>query len=440
MTPRTSILVLTFFLVALVAASFPCTAQTSYDSNPAWPLCGNYYLTAPSTWDPAVTGCPDTRWGMPDLINDTYGPRLRSGKYDWHRGLDLHTDGEDGRPTFAITCGKVKTVDDVYNGTVVVEHYPNYTCKTDGTDDVFPRCHKIGGCYYARYRHLASVEVDEGDLVTKGQLVGTTGRNVDSTTDPDWADAYPHLHFEIRDYQGGPNYYARGQREAIHPLKVLPYDDTGADGIVLTITDFTSSSTGSSSAEVLASMANDFEELDLVRVDLALYVNGTLVPWTNSGASYTTPDGEAYALDPPFFDMQLWSRQFNYTDTSKVPYEDFLPASMRSDSVDGPWLSPYADPSSSYHQASFPSSHDDDWHMEARQSFPNEHIGDFNGLEVEPENFNRTYAFYDLTLRFEELPSVASGATVCLKAWGTDVLGNTSDPDDATWGDCSTVP
>ena len=435
--------ILLFALFAL-ALTTPLSAQvTNFDANPAWPLCGNYYLTAPSDWDPATTGCPEERWGMPDLINDTYGPRLLDGRYDWHRGLDLHTDDADGRPVFSITCGKVKSVDDVYNGTVVVEHYPGHTCTVGETVNDFPRCHRIDGCYYSRYRHLEDAVVSVGDRVEKGELVGTSGRNIDSTTDPDWANKYPHVHFEIRSYLGGPDYYARRQREAIHPLRVLPYDDNNMTGVNLTIPSATISelpSTDPSEAEVVLTLPNDQEELDLVRVDVVLYADGVEQAWTNDGTGYTTPDNETYAIDPPFFDMELWSRQFNYNDSTKVPYEDFLDATALGTTNDGPWLTPYADPGSTHYQSTFPTSHDDDWHLEAQKSATDNHIGEFNGLEVEPENFNRTYAFYELTLRFEELPTVPADSTVCLKAWATDVAGNTTDPNNATWGDCSGVP
>ena len=420
-----------FALLGTLTGADAAVAQ--YDPNPAWPLCGNYYQTVTNP-----TECPSSRWGMPDLINDTFGPRLRDGGYDWHRGIDLHTHDADDRPVFAITCGKIRTVDSSYNGEVLIEHYPNHTCGENDTLADLPRCHRVGGCYYSRYKHLSSTVVFDETYIAKGELLGYTARNIDSTTDPDWADAYPHLHFEIRDYPGGPDYYARGQREAIHPLQVLPYDDDSADDITVSITDVdTTTDPSHTIVTVEVSMPNDTEELDLVRVDVALYENGVELVSANPGASYSTPDGDAYEIDPPFFDMELWSRQFNYTDTSKVPYEEFLPASVSGEATDGDWMPPFADPTNStYYMSSFPSSYDADFHLEARKSSPDEHVGEFNGLEVEPANFNRTYSTYDLTLRFERLPAAADPSQLCVKAWATDALNNATSPDDATSGAC----
>ncbi|MEM7355056.1 MAG: M23 family metallopeptidase, partial [Acidobacteriota bacterium] len=334
------------FLIPAVFIALPATAQ--YDTDAVWPLCGNYYLTAPSTWDPITEGCPSNRWGMPDLINDTYGPRLLDDEYDWHRGIDLHTDDEDGRPVFAMTCGKARTVENTYNGEVIIEHYPGHVCQDTDTLADFPKCHNVGGCYYSRYQHLSSAVVVDETLVKKGELVGYSGRNTSSPTADNWDDKYPHVHFEIRDYPGGPDYYARGQREAIHPLAVLPYNDQGDGGMTLSIVNVDTSSQANTVVDVALSLPNDGEELDLVRVDVSIDINGQPAQWVNPGTGYPTPEGDDFALDPPFLDMEQRSRQYNYTDTTKVPFEEFLDAANHPGGVDGQWLSPYADPASPY--------------------------------------------------------------------------------------------
>lgn len=428
------------FLYLLLFFCAPAIAHAQYDPEPAWPLCGNYYLTAPAEWDPATDGCPSSRWGdgFEDLVNDTYGPRLStSNTYDWHRGLDLHTHDQDDRPVFAITCGKVKTVDSGYNGSVVIEHYPGHDCATDGTS--FPSCGSVGGCYYSRYKHLASAAVAKGEKVEKGELVGRSGRNCS----PSGCSAYPHVHFEIRQAPGAHDAYGRGQRDAIHPLAVLDYDNSGgADNVTVTLVDVDLADPTSPVATVDVTIPNDGLELDLVRVDLLLYGNDgtTLVPIDspNPGAGYPTPEGDDYAVHPPYFDMELWSRHYNYKDNSKLPYEDFLSATQRGDGEDGAWMSPYADPASAVYDAAFPTSYDADFHLEA-QSATDPSTGDFNGLEVHAPAFNRFSTDYVVTLTFKELPDVTAFPSLCVKAYAVDARGSATNPDDATWGNCATL-
>ena len=64
--------------------------------------------------------------------------------------------------------------------------------------------------------HLSSAVVNVDDVVNKGDLIGYTGTS---------ASGFAHLHFEIRD---APAFdpFSRWQRDAIHPLEVLPYQST----------------------------------------------------------------------------------------------------------------------------------------------------------------------------------------------------------------------
>ena len=288
------------FLAALACLAFAASADAQlstggYDPNSAWPLCGNLFTTSPD-----ALNCPSARHGDPnhrDDTNDTFGPRLIGSRYDWHRGIDLDTDGGTNRIVYAATCGVVIDVD-LSNGrpnyAVVLRHHRNESCSS-GPPSATADC-GINGCYYTRYKHLQNVFVNVGDTVDRGEALGGSGANCEfdpAVTDPNLprtcdkvgsskvctctpiagatysgtcpvptlpggicptsfnpvryqcsaadssqADCYEHVHFEVRDSYG-QNSPGRGhsQRKAIHPLTALPYDnDDGADDVDLTIT------------------------------------------------------------------------------------------------------------------------------------------------------------------------------------------------------------
>jgi len=105
---------------------------------------------------------------------------FRHGK---HMAIDLATRG--GTQVRAADTGKVIKAgwsDNGYGYRVVIDH---------GID------------YVTIYAHLSEYYVEEGDVVTKGEVIGAVGSTGNSTG--------PHLHFEIRDYG-----------YLIDPLLVLP--------------------------------------------------------------------------------------------------------------------------------------------------------------------------------------------------------------------------
>jgi murein DD-endopeptidase MepM/ murein hydrolase activator NlpD len=70
---------------------------------------------------------------------------------------------------------------------------------------------------FAFYGHLASVEVDAGDQLREGWLVGTVGRSGNACHSP------AHLHFEIRTVATPPP--KSGLRYRIDPGELLGYDN-----------------------------------------------------------------------------------------------------------------------------------------------------------------------------------------------------------------------
>ncbi len=105
---------------------------------------------------------------------------FRHGK---HMAIDLAAqDGTKVRAADTGTVIKVGWSDNGYGYRIVVDH---------GID------------YVTIYAHLSEYYVEEGDIVTKGEIIGAVGSTGNSTG--------PHLHFEIRDYG-----------YLIDPLLVLP--------------------------------------------------------------------------------------------------------------------------------------------------------------------------------------------------------------------------
>lgn len=117
------------------------------------------------------------------IVASAYGPRFMPGVggYNMHTGIDLA--GPVGTPIYAISDGVVIESDHNsmgYGYLVVIEH-------------TLPD----GSIYRSAYAHMYpdQVLVKKGDQVKAGQHIAGIGSNGWSTG--------PHLHFEIRDTEGG---------------------------------------------------------------------------------------------------------------------------------------------------------------------------------------------------------------------------------------------
>jgi murein DD-endopeptidase MepM/ murein hydrolase activator NlpD len=113
-----------------------------------------------------------TEWAHLGKINNEFGFRRNpfGGRaYEFHPGMDI--DGERGDQVMASA-----------NGTVVKAGY------TGGYGNMVEIDH--GNGIHTRYGHMSKLEVDAGDVVTRGELIGEIGSTGRSTG--------PHLHFELR--------------------------------------------------------------------------------------------------------------------------------------------------------------------------------------------------------------------------------------------------
>ena len=104
-------------------------------------------------------------------VSSDFGARLDpiSATHRHHGGMDIAAP--EGTPVVSAGAGRVSRAEMVagYGNLVVVDH---------------------GGGLETRYAHLAAIEVQEGQALAPGAVVGTVGQTGRSTG--------PHLHFEVR--------------------------------------------------------------------------------------------------------------------------------------------------------------------------------------------------------------------------------------------------
>lgn len=113
-----------------------------------------------------VAGRPVT-WGW---MSSAYGNRVDpfSGQKAWHAGVDFA--GREGSDVVAVASGVVTYADERYGYGRMVEI-------------------NHGDGYVTRYGHHESLAVAIGEIVKKGQVIGTMGSSGRSTG--------PHVHFEV---------------------------------------------------------------------------------------------------------------------------------------------------------------------------------------------------------------------------------------------------
>jgi hypothetical protein len=319
-------------------------------------------------------------------LSSTFGPRQQASykyRYDYHRGIDMPTPV--GTPVFAMTDGDVRIAGyhSAYADKIVqIRHYrPGYTS-----------CRNVG-CYHTNYIHLDSVVVSKDQSVNKGDLIGYTGKS---------SSGFAHLHFEIR---SAPSHdpYSAWQRDAIHPLQVLPYRSTERAMIGIDVQDADSSSPN---IKVSASSPR----VDIIGARLTLYdMMGNVIEQAGNAQN-----AKGYNVNPSWFEMNAWNTQYTHVNSRNYPWESFV--------KDGKNSCPYhAD-----HGRNYDANVHLDQHAEHNYS-----VGSFNGVLIAPGRYgslnNDTYI---LNLTFTAL----QGPVACVKA---EVLTTTDSLFYQTWGDGS---
>ena len=117
-------------------------------------------------------GYTPTIWPVDGTLEGGFGGRRNpfgGPGYEFHTGQDI--EAPMGAPVVAGASGKISFVgwQNGYGQLVVVDH---------------------GGGLTTRYGHLSHIDVDSGQQVSRGQLVGKVGSTGRSTG--------PHLHYEVR--------------------------------------------------------------------------------------------------------------------------------------------------------------------------------------------------------------------------------------------------
>ncbi|UQA60147.1 M23 family metallopeptidase [Polyangium aurulentum] len=202
-------------------------------------------------------------------LSSTFGPRVRTEDqiYDFHRGIDIAAEVDSD--VYAIAAGRVVQIQENTSagGMLVQLEHP--------------------GPYYSNYIHLLDVDVDIGDEVDAGEDIGDSGRA---------SNGFAHLHLEIRKPGDTKN-------DCVHPLSVLPYEDTGAPS--LTIDKVNIENPNAPIVTVTASVPA--RELDLKSVTIA---------------TYEAPPGlvldDQMPLSEKTFDVDDWNRTYTELDSDAL--------------------------------------------------------------------------------------------------------------------------
>ena len=362
-----------------------------------WPLCGHITNAPPASWQ-ANDGCPDNRWNedFADFpLSSTFGPRQKASenfRYDFHRGIDIPTPF--GTPIFAVKAGLVTRAGNhplFVDMGVTLQHYADAAADCD-----------VDACIHSLYIHMSDVIVNEGAEVQKGQLLGYSG------TTPLGID---HLHFEIRQSPGQHDPLSAWQRDAIHPLKVLPLDIDPQENYLIEFSNVLLNANEELSFNTTITSIN-VQTLAFSRMELEVYekqTDNSLILINQSddlGVSNLTPEGRPYYVNPSWYDLELITQQFSYKDSSLYPWGSF--------STGGVFESPYA--------ALMPSEYDPNIHLD--NAVTNDiSIGEFNGKLISPARFSINSQNYSLTIKYKKLQGNSNFSNLCLKARVIDAKG-----------------
>lgn len=149
----------------------------------------NKLETANVVRNPTVPSFFNSSWVSPvpnrSAISSPFGPRwkISSDRFDFHRGIDYFD--ADGTDLYAIADGVVFDHRDFVDGgtTTIIEHVLDNPTAAMFHDRQIDKV-------FAYYHHLQERFTSEGQIVQKGQVIGTMGQTGTTT--------FTHLHFTTR--------------------------------------------------------------------------------------------------------------------------------------------------------------------------------------------------------------------------------------------------
>jgi murein DD-endopeptidase MepM/ murein hydrolase activator NlpD len=367
----------------------------TFDGNPSWPLCGRVSekTQEESGWK-AGDNCPIERIGSPlhsDFpLSSTFGARQLvsdSYRYDFHRGIDIPTP--TGTPIFAIADGIVKKAgaNRGYSDPVIVlRHFPEGYASTN--------CRKIGGCYHSLYLHMSAINISENTVVKKGDLIGYSGAS---------GSGFEHLHFEVRKAQSDDP-YSSWQRDAIHPLSLLPYANKSENNMSIIVEEASQIAT---QLQVTVILSIPMSELDLSSIEAKIYDNQT-------GDLISQPDNTAnsggFHITPALYNLTVANREYTHKNSSSVTWGSFGSGGKRE--------CPY--------HAEHKISYEANIHMDKASEY-NHQVGSFNGLLIAPNHYNANSNEYLTRYTFSHLIGASGGiGESCIIIEATDVQGTVS--------------
>ena len=191
---------------------------------------------------PLVADGFDFPVGKPDAVGYYIAAGVAEESYyerfgAWHTGEDWNGVGggntDEGDPVYVVAHGRVEVVDTFpsWGNIVLVEHRL-----------------RDGRQIWTQYAHLGEALVKGGDLLQRGNQIGSIGHMIDSEGNP---KGPAHLHFEVRPHKMPANQWNLSRDDVLrfylHPSEFIRSHRPGYESLVVAVDDASAGFTKSES-------------------------------------------------------------------------------------------------------------------------------------------------------------------------------------------------